>query len=239
MNISDNDERFHELAHKALAKKAAPAEHRELRALIAENPKLKEDLAQMGGEAAVLREILPLLEDLQHPMRDIPAPPMERLRAEVGEVFEARRKSKGELRELLGKMEDWAHRQAGASREEITALVALLRESLLAREGEGRGAEPAMLRQSDLTTMRGSHFAHAAPRLMEAVEARLIEEEVRSRAELEKRLLSVEARLRQAEGIAHECRDEVRALLETLSRERERGAERGASNPNPLTKSLG
>lgn len=156
----------------------------------------------------------------------------------MGEVLDANAKSKSEIVDLLARLEKWARQQVGASREEVTALVALLRGSLLAREGEGRGAEPAMLRQSDLTTMRGSNFAYAAPRLMEVVEARSREEEVRSRAELEKRLLSVEARLRQAEGITHECRDEVRALLETLSRERERGAERKASNPNPLTKSL-
>ena len=140
--------------------------------------------------------------------------------------------------DLLTRLEKWALKQVGASREEVTALVALLRGLLLAREGEGRGAEPAMLRQSRPTTMRFVHFAHAAPRLMGAFETQSREEEVRSRAELEKRLLSVETRLRQAEGLTPECRAEVLALLETLSRERERGAERRASNPNPLAKSL-
>lgn len=237
MNTGDN-ERFHELAHKALAKKTTPAEQRELRALIAEDPKLKEEMEHLGGEAGVIRELLPLLEDLQQQPRGIPHDLMDRLRTEVGEVLDANAKSKNEIVDLLTRLEKWARQQVGASREEVTALVALLRGSLLAREGEGWGAEPAMLRQSDLTTMRDSHFAYAAPRLMEAVEARSREEEVRSRAELEKRLLSVEARLRHAEEITHECRAEVRALLETLSHERERGAERRASNPNPLTKSL-
>lgn len=237
MNTGDN-ERFHELGHKALAKQATQAEQRELRALIAENPKLKEEMEHLSDEAGVIRELLPLLEDLQQQPRGIPDLLMDRLRTEVGEVLDANAKSKNEIVDLLMRLEKWARQQVGASREEVTALVALLRGSLLAREGEGRGAEPAMLRQSDLTTMRGSHFAYAAPRLMEAVEARSREEELRSRAELEKRLLSVEARLRQAKEITHECRAEVRALLETLSRERERGAERRASNPNPLTKSL-
>lgn len=229
MNTGDN-ERFHELGHKALAKQATQAEQRELRALIAENPKLKEEMEHLSDEAGVIRELLPLLEDLQQQPRGIPDLLMDRLRTEVGEVLDTNAKSKNEIVDLLMRLEKWARQQVGASREEVTAL--------LAREGEGRGAEPAMLRQSDLTTMRGSNFAYAAPRLMEAVEARSREEELRSRAELEKRLLSVEARLRQAEEITHECRAEVRALLETLSRERERGAERRASNPNPLTKSL-
>ena len=237
MNTGDN-ERFHELAHKALAEKATQAEQRELRALIAEDPKLKEEMEHLGGEAGVIRELLPLLEDLQQQPRGIPDDLMERLRTEVGEVLDANAKSKNEIVDLLTRLEKWARQQVGASREEVTALVALLRGSLLAREGEGRGAEPAMLRQSHLATMRGSHFAHAAPRLMEAVEARSREEEDRSRAELEIRLLSVGARLQQAEGITPKCRAEVLALLETLSRERERGAERRASNPNPLAKSL-
>lgn len=46
MNTGDN-ERFHELAHKALAKQATQAEQRELRALIAEDPKLKEEMEHL------------------------------------------------------------------------------------------------------------------------------------------------------------------------------------------------
>ena len=57
MNISD-DERFHELAHKALANEAQPAEQAELQALIAENPKLKEEFEQMGPESAAARDYL-------------------------------------------------------------------------------------------------------------------------------------------------------------------------------------
>jgi anti-sigma factor RsiW len=58
MNMS-NEERFHELAHKALSKEAQVAERAELQTLIAENPKLKEEFEQMGAESAAAREILP------------------------------------------------------------------------------------------------------------------------------------------------------------------------------------
>lgn len=110
MNIGDN-ERFHVLAHKALSKQATPAEQRELRSLITENPKLKEEMEELGGEAAIIREVLPLLEDLEQPPSGVPHPLMDRLKREVGEVIDANRKSKGDLRELLSKLEDWAHRR--------------------------------------------------------------------------------------------------------------------------------
>ena len=84
MNTGDN-ERFHELAHKALAKRATQPKQWELRALIAENPKLKEEMEHLGGEAGVIRELLPLLADLQQHPRVIPHALMDRLRTEVGE----------------------------------------------------------------------------------------------------------------------------------------------------------
>lgn len=222
MNISSN-ERFHELAHKALAKEASPAEHRELKALIAENPKLKEEIEQMGGEAVVLRELLPLLEELQHPVPNIPAPPMERLGREVGGVFRARAKSKGDLRELLGKLEDWAHRQADASREEVAALVALLRGSLLEEECDAAPAEMMMLRSPEI--------GYPAPRLREKVAERAREEAAQRQREMERRLLSLEGRIREAEEITRKCRDEMRGLLEAFARDRDAGVERRGQNP--------
>jgi hypothetical protein len=45
-------------------------------------------------------------------------------------------------------------------------------------------------------------------------------------AEMENRLRAPEARIRRAEEITHECRDEVRGLLEAFARSREAKAER-------------
>ena len=54
-----NDERFCELAHKALAKEAQPAEQAELQTLFTGDPTLKSEFEEMGAEAAIAREILP------------------------------------------------------------------------------------------------------------------------------------------------------------------------------------
>jgi len=228
MNTIEN-ERFHELAHRALAKQAAPAEQRELGAMIAENPNLKEELERMGGEAAVLREILPLLEDLQHPIPDIPPPPMTRLRKEVGEAFAARAKSKNELGELLGRLENWARKQAGSSCGEVMAMVSVLRGSILGARGEDLQFEEAMIRAPEI--------AYGAPRLREEAEANVRAQELRRRQdELMRRLRSLESRIRQAEEISHDCRNEVRGLLEAFAREREIVPERPWQDINPIPK---
>ena len=229
MNIG-NEERFHELAHKALAKEAQSAEQAELRALIAENPKLKEEFEQMGAESSAAREILPLLEDIQHPQERIPPPPMQRLQKAVREVFEPRAESPGELRELLARLEQWASRKMGAERERMRELIGFVRESLSAQ-----GSAPAA---GEMATLHSRRLRYAAaPMLQEEVHACAIpvepEETKTQEAELEDRLRALEARIRRAEEITHECRDEVRGLLEAFARQREAGAKRRGKNPNP------
>ncbi|MEI6195197.1 MAG: hypothetical protein WCS42_12790 [Verrucomicrobiota bacterium] len=228
MNISDN-ERFHELAHKALAKQATPTEQRELGAMIAENPKLKEAMEQMGGEAELLRELLPMLEDLQHPMPDIPPPPMELLRSEVGKVFESRKKTKAELGELLARLEKWARQQAGTSRDEVMAMVNVLRSSFLGEATEDLMADVAMLRSTTI--------ACAAPTIMEGAETYArADESMRRHAEVEDRLRSIDQRLRRSEEISRECREEMRRLLEFMAQEKESGAKRRGQQPVPKLK---
>lgn len=232
MNMS-NDERFHELAHKALGKEATPAEQRELRALIAEKPELKQELEQMSTEVAAVREILPLLEDIQHPRHGAPAPPMQRLQRQVQEVFESRAESPRELRDLLARLEKWAGRQIGVERERVMELISSLRTSLSAAAGgEQVMAEASMLRAPM------ARYAAAPRRLREEAEVHAIreteEEESRKRtaAEFEKRLRSLEARLSQAEHVTHECREEMRGLIEAFTREQEAWAERKRTRPN-------
>ncbi len=231
MNISD-EERFHELAHKALANKAQPAEQAELRALIAENPELKEEFEQLGVESSLVQEILPLLEDIEHPRPDTPHPPMQRLQKEIRAVFEPRPESPGEVRELLGKLEKWAARQIGAERERIMELISFLRESLSAAVPEPPVGMMAMLMENrvhiDLTP---------DPTLREEAEARAThepaEETRRREVEFENRLRSLEERIRHAEEITHECGEEVRGLLEAYERVREMSERKWAQSPNP------
>jgi plasmid stabilization system protein ParE len=186
-------------------------------------------MEQMGGEAAVLREILPLLEDLQHPVPNIPAPPMDRLRSEVGAVFESREKSKAELGDLLSRLEKWARQQAGASREEVKAMVNVLRSSLL-----GEGSEELM---ADVRMLSASKFAPAAPRLLEEAESyALADESKRRQEELEDRLRSIDKRLQQAEDISSECRKELHQVLELIGREKESSGKRGGQHSDLIKK---
>ena len=231
MNMS-NEERFHELAHKAFANEAQEAERAELQALMAENPNLKEEFEQMGAESAAVREILPLLEDIEHPQGSIPPPPMARLQKVVREVFSPRKESVGELRELLVRLEQWASRQVGAERERLKELIAALRESVSAQ-----GGAPAAGRMAALRSRRVRY--EAAPLFEEEVMAYALppeREEARpEEEELENRLRALEARIRRAEEITHECRDEVRGLLAAFARSREAKAERRGKNPKPTS----
>ena len=216
MNIG-NKERFHELAHKVLAEEAQPTEQSELRALIAENAELKEEFEQIGAQSAAAREILPLLEDLQHSHGRIPPPPTQRLQKAVCKVFERRPESPGEVRELLAKLESWAGRKMGAEREHLMHLISSVRQSISAPSGEAF-PEAAML-QTPV-----ARYASTRQLGEEAESRKARESEVAAKKrdlEFEDRLRSLEARLRQAEQIAHECRQEMRGLIEAFEGVRE------------------
>jgi len=213
MSLS-NEERFCELAHKAIAKEAQPAEQAELQALLAENPTLKKEFEEMGAEAAIAREILPLLEDIQHPTGRIPQPPIERLKREVGKVFAQRRSKKRELRELLDRLETWASGAMRAEGRQVMELLATLRASV----SEMRELRPAAA--ALVSTMLFEESPRFAPRGRS-------EKEQRRQAEFEERLRRLEERIGEIERTAHEsiarmahdCTQEVRALLNELKRE--------------------
>lgn len=112
----------------------------------------------------------------------------------------------------------------------MTALVALLRGSLLEREREGEAT------LADMAMLRSPEVGYAAPRLREELAGRARDEAARRQEEMEKRLVSLEARLGKSEEITRECRDEVRRLLEAFARIRESGAETRGQIPNPVTK---
>jgi hypothetical protein len=229
MNMS-NEERFHELAHKALARAAEPTEQAELQALIAENPQLKEEIEQMDAETSVARELLPLIEDLQDPRRDMPQPPMRRLQRAIQEVFGPRAESPGELRELLARLENWAERQIGHERHRLVELISDFRSSLSAPRGE---------HVIGLRVVQAC-AAPKASRLREEAEVLAMgegeEERKKREAQFEARLRSLEARIRQAEQITHECREEMQGLIEAFASDREARAERKQARSNQPSK---
>jgi len=233
MNISRED-RFHELAHKALAKNAQPSEQAELRGLIAESPKLKEEFEQMGAESAVAREILPLLENVQHPHGRIPPPPMQRLQKAVREVFEPHPESQAELGELLRRLDKWAARRLGVERERVMELISFIRES-----SEAAGREPVLAEMAMLHKL--SPIYAAAPQLKEEDEVRPVgemEEDRKRKGEFEERLRSLESRICQAEQVMHECKSEMLGLLEAFTRNQEARAERKRAHPGQSSQPL-
>ena len=153
---------------------------------------------------------------------------MARLQKAVREVFEPRKESPGELRELLARLEQWASRQVGAERERLKELIAFLHDSVSAQGGAATAGQMATLRS------RRVRYA-PAPMLQEEVLACALpperEETKPEEEELESRLRALEGRIRRAEEITHECRDEVRGLLEAFARSREAKAERRGQKP--------
>ena len=133
---------------------------------------------------------------------------------------------------MLARLEKWAEKQIGAERDRITELISFLRKSPTAAGSEPVFAEMAML---GTRTLHYADYA-AAPRQKEEAEVQAIsemEEETRKReAEFENRLRSLEARIRQAEQVTHECSEEMRKLLEAFARDQEARAQRKGISQN-------
>jgi anti-sigma factor RsiW len=223
MNTSEN-QRFHDLAHMALAGQATPAEQRELRALIAENPELNQEMKALGNEAGMVRELFPLLEDLKRPSGGVPQALMEKLNAEVGAVLDANAKSKGQLNDLLSGIEGWVRSRAGGGVEEAMAAVGHLR-GLLTRTGLSRPFEefaPWFLpaRQASARVATKAHAELKSPKGEELHESERRQESGHAgKEDIENRLHALNTRLEKAEAISRECREEIRAILEVLTRE--------------------
>lgn len=212
-----NEDRFQELAHKALAKTAQPAEQAELRALIANDPKLKHEFEELGVEAALARETLPMMEDIERPSAHMPQPPMERLRREVGKVFKQPVSPSDELREMLERLERWAGGlRSGAGREKVLQWMNELRASL----SEGL-AGPAMLREQMPSMLREESTPYMFRKLMAEGEERRESQDQRE-ADFEKRLSHLEERIEKTARVVQELGDDLRSCLEELRREKKR-----------------
>jgi hypothetical protein len=223
---AEETERLHALAQKARAKTATPAEHRELGALLAERLKVKEPVAQMGGDAMMVRELLPLLEGLNEPSKGIPDRLMKRLDMQVGAVIEANKRSRGEVDELLVKLEEWAGKQTGAGREEGSSLVGQLR---------GRLLEGASWR----VPSKSATPYHAVMSFQEALRWRVEAQKtyILLRDELERSARALDERLRELQASTQGCREEVQRLLKATAHERK--ADEESRGPHPLDFRIG
>ena len=154
---------------------------------------------------------------------------MERLKKRVARVFAKRQPPEGELVELLDRLEQWAARKFGEEQKRLIELTSFLRQSS-ASVSESVSAKVRVPRP-----LASQSFS--APRLRNEAEARAnreqAEETKRREIEFEDRLRSLDARIRHAEEIARECRDEMRGLLEAFARAREASREQSGQNPKP------
>jgi hypothetical protein len=242
---TNNEHRFHELAHKSLAKEIQPAEEAELEALIAENPELKKEFEQLRGEMPAIRELLTLIQDVENPQGDVPAIPMERLKERVEAVFTQRQPSDVNILEALTKLEQWAAALVGNERKKVMELIEGIRTwvsgmteesysvarlgfvdlglSLQAKSRRGREAgEDAKQLLAEFTDRLQSLEKQKAG--MEAALCSLerqkaeLEARLRSYQEWERNLLRLQDRIRQAEGNISDCGKVLQSLLEAWPR---------------------
>jgi hypothetical protein len=223
MNIS-GDDAFHELALKAIANAATPVEHTALQTLLAQEPGLAREFEQMQQEAAAMRDLLPLLEDVQHPRASAPPIPHQRLEAEVRGLFDRPRPRLHVTQELERLLERWASRQTGVDTGRFLELVGFLRsiDSATVSELFRLVSRPRLLRSKrpPATPSPGGGLREQAqpPHGPRSVETEL-------------QLRSLANRIQQLEEAARECHEELRGLIETLTRERAIGE--GANTPLP------
>lgn len=82
-----NDERFFDLAMKAIARQCTDAERAELNALLARQPELKAEFERLRAEVRVAKEALPLVEATEASAGELPAYARERLQTKVRQTL--------------------------------------------------------------------------------------------------------------------------------------------------------
>lgn len=84
---SMNDERFFDLAMKAIARQATPAERAELDAALASNPARRTEWEQLQSQARLAKEVLPLAAAVESAQGELPAYARGRLQTKVRETL--------------------------------------------------------------------------------------------------------------------------------------------------------
>src|SRR5207247_800530 len=78
-----NDQRFHDLAMKTIARQATEAERAELDSLLVGNTELKAEFERLRADVGIASELLPMAEAAEATAPDFPAYARERLQTKV------------------------------------------------------------------------------------------------------------------------------------------------------------
>jgi hypothetical protein len=213
MNRHD-EERFHELAHKVLSEEADPAEQDDLRALIAGDPKLKNEFEQLATESTAARELLMLMEDVEHPQGPIPPVPMAVLKQRLAQAFVERKSSPRDIFDSLRKLHRWANAQIGADREIVMMSLNVLQDALLARSDLPIASRVQLESSRQFILPKAMPARHAMSYGMQQnIEA------TNRMVEFRSRMVALERRLRESEEMTKQCRHEIQQLIESFDRE--------------------
>jgi len=154
-----NDERFFDLAMKAVAQQATAAEQAELDGLLASRPELRTELEQLRSAARLAKEALPLVSATEATAGELPGYARGRLQTKVRETYGAAQTAqKEETKEAFG---SWRRLLGLATATAVLALIVLpsllpkprvsVQVAMLDLAGTTRGAdtnEVALLRQA-------------------------------------------------------------------------------------------
>ena len=123
-----NDQRFHDLAMKVLARKATDVERAELDSLLTGSPQLKAEFERLRADVRIAAELLPIVAATEATAREFPAYARERLQTKVRQTLGANPASAKEAESARG----WAWR-LWLSLATVTAVVLTLLIPLLVR----------------------------------------------------------------------------------------------------------
>ena len=82
-----SDQRFFDLAMKAIARQATDAERAELDALLAREPELRDEFARLQGDARLAKDVLPLVDATRAAVGEFPAWARERLQTKARQTL--------------------------------------------------------------------------------------------------------------------------------------------------------
>ena len=94
---SMNDERFLELAMKAIGRQATDAERAELAAVLAKQPERKMDFDRLQSAAGLVKDVLPMVSATESSTGEFPTYARERLQMKVRQTLGGPRTAKGTL----------------------------------------------------------------------------------------------------------------------------------------------
>jgi hypothetical protein len=103
-----SDQRFFDLAMKAVAHQATDTERAELDALLARQPELRAEFARLQADTRLAREVLPLLNVTEATAPELPAWARGQLQTKVRETFGRRpAPERAAERDALGRLWNW------------------------------------------------------------------------------------------------------------------------------------